>query len=133
MLVLLGQALEGQETPETQNGTQQPDPAGDQPASEPVPKRPQGPLGGMLVPLVLMFVVLYFFMLRGPKKKQQKHKQMLNDLKKNDRIRTIGGIVATVVEVRDDEVVIKIDESNNTKMHLTRNAIGAVLNNPEGN
>ena len=64
---------------------------------------------------------------KGPQKKQKKHRDMLDNLKKNDRIRTIGGIVATVVDVRDDEVVVKIDESNNTKMRFVRQAISAVI------
>jgi preprotein translocase subunit YajC len=95
----------------------------EQPATEQKTKS----LWDMGVPLLLMFVVLYFLMFRGPRKKQQQHKQMLENLKKNDRIRTIGGIIATVVDVRGDEVVVKIDEANNTKMHVIRNAIGEVL------
>jgi len=74
-----------------------------------------------------MFVVLWFFMFRGPKKRQKQQQKMLDAVKKNDRVRTIGGILGTVVEVREDELVIKIDETNNTKVHVTRNAIGKVL------
>ena len=81
----------------------------------------------MWIPLILMFVVLWFFMFRGPKKRQQQQQKMLDAVKKNDRVRTIGGIIGTVVDVRDDELVIKIDETNNTKMHVTRNAISKVL------
>ena len=42
-------------------------------------------------------------------------------------MRTIGGIYGTVVDVRDDEIVLKIDESNNTKMKISPNAIGTKL------
>jgi preprotein translocase subunit YajC len=52
---------------------------------------------------------------------------MLNSLQKNTRIRTIGGIIGTVVDVRDDEIILKIDESNNTKIRVLRNAISTVL------
>ena len=90
-----------------------------------------GPLGGMMVPLLLMFVVLYFFMFRGPKKKQQQHQQMLSGLQKNDRVRTIGGIIGAVVDIRDDEVVIKIDEATNAKMRIARNAISKVIRDDE--
>ena len=97
---------------------------------EQVPPPKKG-FSDMLIPLVLMMVVLYFFMFRGPKKKQAQHKQMLNAMKKNDRVRTIGGIIGTVVDVREDEVVLKIDETSNTKMKFTRGAIATVYSDEE--
>ena len=71
--------------------------------------------------------MMYFLMFRGPKKKQQQHKQMIQTLQKNDRVRTIGGILGTVIDVKDDEVVLKIDESNNTKIRINASAIGKNL------
>ena len=81
---------------------------------------------GML-PFVLIFVVFYLFILRGPRKQQQKQRQMVQALAKNDRVRTIGGILGTVVEVRGDEVTLKIDETNNTKIRISASAIGKNL------
>ncbi len=75
----------------------------------------------------VMIVIMYFFVLRGPKKKQQKHQKMVQSLQKNDRVRTIGGILGTVLEVKDDYIVLKIDESNNTKMKISPTAIGTVI------
>ncbi len=75
----------------------------------------------------LMIVMMYFMMVRGPKKKQKQHTKMVESLSKNDRIRTVGGIIGTVVEVKGDEVVLKIDESNNTKMRIAASAIGKNL------
>jgi len=97
------------------------------------PSDPNGPAGTMrrnpfggsqLIFLALMFVLMYMILFRGPRKKQQQHKQMVQSLAKNDRIQTIGGIIGTVVEVRDDEITLKIDESNNTKIKILRSAIG---------
>ena len=51
----------------------------------------------------------------------------LRGVKKGDKVRTIGGILGTVVDIRDDEVVIKVDEATNTKLHLVRSAISKVL------
>ena len=51
---------------------------------------------------------------------------MLNELKKGDKITTIGGIVGTVIEVRDDEVTVKVDETNNIRMKFARWAIRGV-------
>lgn len=88
--------------------------------------QPKNPLTQMAFPLILMLLVLYFFIFRGPRKRQQQQKQMLDTMQKNSRVRTIGGIIGTIVDVRDDEVVIKIDEASNTKMRVTRSAIGKV-------
>ncbi|MCI0498459.1 MAG: preprotein translocase subunit YajC [Planctomycetales bacterium] len=89
-------------------------------------KQPPNPWMQFL-PIILIFVVMYFFMFRGPKKKQQEHQKMVDSLQKNDRIRTIGGIFGTVLDVREDEIVLKIDESTNTKMRVSPAAIAAVL------
>jgi len=78
-------------------------------------------------PFVIILIIMYLFIFRGPKKKQQQHAKMVNSLKKNDRVRTIGGIFATVIDVRDKEVILKIDESNNTKMRVNPGAIATVI------
>jgi preprotein translocase subunit YajC len=80
-----------------------------------------------LVPLVLVMVVFWFVMSRGRNKEKQRFQQMLDSLKKNDRVQTIGGIIGTVVDVRDDEVVLKVDEANNVKIRFNRSAIKDVL------
>ena len=90
-------------------------------------KPPQGIFGNPLLMIGLMLVVMYLFLFRGPRKKQQQHKQMVQSLQKNDKIRTIGGIIGTVVDIRDDEITLKVDESNNTKIKVTPSAIGTNL------
>ena len=80
-----------------------------------------------LILLGLMFVLMYFILFRGPRKKQQQHKQMVQSLQKNDRIRTIGGIIGTVVDIKDDEITLKVDESTNTKIKIASSAIGKNL------
>jgi len=110
-------------TPETATKTEAP---GTETA--PTKQRPKGIFdSGIIWVLMMMFVVIYFVMMRPQKKKQQQHKQMLGNLKKSDRVRTIGGIIGTVVDVRDDEVVVKIDEASNTKIRFQRSAIGTVI------
>ncbi len=101
------------------------DPAG----SNGTTQTPQGPGFGpqQFIFLGLMFVLMYLILFRGPRKKQQQHKQMMAALGKNDKVQTIGGIIGTVVDVKDDEVTLKIDESNNTKMKVIRSAIGRNL------
>jgi preprotein translocase subunit YajC len=80
---------------------------------------------------IVVMIIFLFMMFRGPRKKQAEHRKMVQSLKKNDRVRTIGGIFGTVVDVRDDEIILKIDESNNTKMRISPNAIGTKLSDKE--
>jgi preprotein translocase subunit YajC len=79
------------------------------------------------LPLILIFIVMYFLLFRGPRKKQQQHKQMVQSLAKNDKIQTIGGIIGTIVDIKDNEITLKVDESNNTKIKILRSAIGKNL------
>ncbi len=90
--------------------------------TEPLKRSPFG--GTQLIFLAMMFVLMYMILFRGPRKKQQQHKQMVQSLAKNDRIQTIGGIIGTVVDIKEDEITLKIDESNNTKIKILRSAIG---------
>ncbi len=86
-------------------------------------------------PLLLMvggFILLYYWMSRGRRKEQKKQQDMLNALKKGDRVTTIGGIKGVVVDVRTDEVVVKVDEATNTKMRFIRGAIRTVGDEASG-
>lgn len=112
----------------TQNntGTQQP--------GAPTTPPPPGPKGFNIrdfLPIILIFIVIYFFMMRGPRKQRQKQQQMLSAIKKGDKVQTIGGILGTVVDIRDQEVVVKIDEATNTKIRVLRSAIGRVISEGE--
>lgn len=99
--------------------------AASQPASQPA--GPASILQSPLVPLILVIVVFWWVMSRGRNKERQRFDQMLSSLKKNDRVQTIGGVLGTVVDVRDNEVVLKVDEASNTKMRFNRTAIKEVL------
>jgi len=82
---------------------------------------------GNILFLVLIAVVFYMLFLRGPRKRQQEQKKMVHSLQKNDRIRTIGGIIGTIVEVKENELILKIDESTNTKMRISSSAVAVNL------
>ena len=92
---------------------------------------PQKPFGGssFWIPIALMFVLMYLILFRGPQKQKQQRKQMMQSLKKNDKVQTIGGIIGTVVDIKDDEITLKVDESNNTKIKVIPSAIGKNLLN----
>jgi preprotein translocase subunit YajC len=79
------------------------------------------------LPILLGLLVLYFFVFRSKRGEEKKRQQMLDTLKRGDRVQTIGGILGTVLEAKDNEVVVKVDESTNTKMRFTRSAIHRVI------
>ena len=93
------------------------------------PKKP--PMGGNIILLVAMFALMYFILFRGPKKKQQQQAKMVQSLNKNDRICTVGGIIGTVMDVKDDEITLKIDESTNTKIKIAPGAISRKLSDKD--
>ena len=74
--------------------------------------------------LLVLMAVMVFTLFRGPRKKQQEQKKMVQSLEKNDKVRTIGGIIGTLVDIKGDEITLKIDESNNTKIKVLPSAIG---------
>jgi preprotein translocase subunit YajC len=80
-----------------------------------------------MLPMLLALGVFWFLMYRGQRKDRRKHADMLANLKRNDRVQTIGGVLGTVVEAREHEVVVKVDETNNVKMRFNRAAIKEVL------
>ena len=85
---------------------------------------PAGQQGGgwsMWIMLALIFVVMWFFMIR-PQKKQQKELQNFRDsLKKGDKVVTIGGIYGTVAEIKEESVLIEVD--NNVKIRVSKQAL----------
>ena len=97
------------------------------PNAAPVTQRPRALGGYMWVYVILMFLLLYFILFRGPQKQKQQRKQLVQSLQKNDRVQTIGGIIGTVVDIKSDVVTLKIDESNNTKIKIAPSAIGKNL------
>ena len=84
-------------------------------------------LQGPLFPLMVGVLILYIFVFRSKKQQDRKRTDMLSALKRGDRVQTIGGILGTVVEARDTDVLLKVDESSNTKIRFSRNAIHRVI------
>ncbi len=77
-------------------------------------------------PLVLIFVVFYFFMIRPQQQKAKEHKAQLASLRRGDRVVTGGGILGTIVKVgNDDEILVEIAE--NTRVRVLRSSISTVL------
>jgi preprotein translocase subunit YajC len=80
-----------------------------------------------LIPVAAVMLLFVVMSSRSRKKQEQKKQGMLDAMKRGDRIQTIGGILGNIVEVRDDRILVKIDEGNNTKVWFARSAIHRVL------
>ena len=80
-----------------------------------------------MFPLLLGIIVLYIFMFRSRRNQQRKEEESRNAIKRGDEVQTIGGILGKVVEVRDNKILLKVDETSNTKIWFSRNAIHRVL------
>lgn len=78
----------------------------------------------LIIPLLVLMVVFSLFSQRREKKRRA---QMLGGMKKHDKVRTIGGVIGAVVEVKPDTVVLKVDESSNTRMTFSRDAIQQII------
>ena len=76
------------------------------------------------LPIILIFVVFYFLLIRPQKKAQDDHKKMIASLKKNDEIITAGGIHGTIANVKDATITLKVDD--NVKIEIQKSSIGSV-------
>ena len=76
---------------------------------------------GQFIPLILIFVIFYFFLIRPQQKKVKEHKLMVESLKRGDKVITTGGIVGTVERVIDNEKV-EVNISENVNVEIVRSS-----------
>ena len=74
-----------------------------------------------MVPLILIFVIFYFLLIRPQKSKEKEHQKMLGNLNKNDEVVTTGGIHGTIVNVKEKTITLRIDD--NVKIELEKNCV----------
>lgn len=94
---------------------------------------PQTPQVSPLVqffPVILIFIVFYFLLIRPQKAKEKEHQKMLTNLNKNDEVVTSGGIHGTIVNVKDKTVILRIDDD--VKMEIEKNCIAYLKKNLGG-
>ena len=83
------------------------------------------PFVGQMLPLVLIFVVFYFLLIRPQQKKTKEHRLMLAGLKKNDEVVTAGGIYGKVVSLTD--AVVTLEVAQNVRIRVSRPQIASVI------
>ncbi|HIP24143.1 MAG TPA: preprotein translocase subunit YajC [Rhodobacteraceae bacterium] len=87
-------------------------------------------LGGIL-PIILIFGIMYFLMIRPQQKKAKEHKAMVAALRRGDQVMTQGGIIGKVTKVKDDVNEVEIEIATGVKVRFLRPTITAVLNKTE--
>lgn len=98
------------------------------PAAQP---SPAGSMLFLLLPLVLL-VALMVFGSMSQRKEQRRRRELLASVQRNDRVQTIGGVIGTVAELTDDEIVLRVDEASNTRVRFSRSAVQQVLRKAGG-
>lgn len=83
-----------------------------------------------MLPLVLMFVVLYFLMIRPQQKKQKEMQKMISEMKKGDKVITNGGIHGIIAGIKDTTVLIKV--ADNVKLEFSKSSVVSVEKGKEG-
>ncbi len=91
---------------------------------------PRGGAFGGLLPLILIFFVFYFLLIRPQQKKVREHQKLLDALKRGDEIITSGGIHGTISAIKGNVVDLKIAEG--VKVVISKSAISAVVKSPAG-
>lgn len=76
----------------------------------------QGSVIGSFLPLILLFAIFYFLIIRPQQKQQKAHKLMLENLTKGDKIITTGGLIAVIVKTEDDFIKIKLNDDTIVKL-----------------
>jgi len=77
-----------------------------------------------LLPLVLIFIIFYFLLIRPQQTKEKEHQKMLKGLDKNDEVVTSSGIHGTIVNVKEKSIILRIDD--NVKIELEKNCVAYV-------
>ena len=90
---------------------------------------PASPLGGLsgILPFVLMIPLFWFLLIRPQQKQAKERKVLLDSLKKNDQILTIGGVYGTVTAIGDDQVTLRIDDAKDVRIRIARGSIQGVV------
>ncbi len=84
------------------------------------------PMMQFLPLMVIMFAVMYFLIIRPQKQKEKKRLEMISNVRKQDRIVTAGGVHGVVVSVKEDEVIVRIDDAKDVKVKVDKSALTSV-------
>ncbi len=81
----------------------------------------------LLIGIFVIFGLLIFSQFAGSRKEKKKRAEMMSNIGKHDKVQTVGGIIGSVVEIKGDELTLRVDESSNTRIRIARSAVQQVL------
>ena len=84
------------------------------------------PMMQFLPLMVIMFAVMYFLIIRPQKQKEKKRQAMITNVRKQDRIVTAGGVHGVVVSVKENEVIVRVDDAKDVKIKVDKSALTSV-------
>ena len=84
---------------------------------------------GMFMPMIIIFVIFWFFLIRPQKKRADRHREMLGNLKKGDKVITNGGLFGTVLGLTERKIVLRVSED--VKMEFLRSAVQGLASEAE--
>ncbi len=84
------------------------------------------PIKSMLPLMIIMFAVMYFLIIRPQKQKEKKRQALISNVRKQDRIVTAGGVHGVVTSVKENEVIVRVDDAKDIKMKIDKSAITSV-------
>ena len=83
------------------------------------------------VPLILIFLIMYFLLIRPQQKKVKEHQAMVAALRRGDRVVTQGGLIGKVTRVKDDDTEIEVEIAPNVKVQVVRSTVAQVVSKTE--
>ena len=86
---------------------------------------PAGGIGSFFVPLIFIFIIMYFVMIRPQKKRQEQQQKLVGSLKSGDRVVTNAGIHGLIANVKENTVLLKV--ADNVKIEIDKSAVSNVL------
>ena len=86
---------------------------------------------GFLFLMLGVLVVMIVMSMTGQRRERKKREAMLSTIKKHDKVQTVGGVIGAVVEIKPDVVVLKVDESSNTRITFARSSIQQVISSSD--
>ncbi len=89
--------------------------------------RPAGDPFGMIWMLIPFLVIMVLVSVMGSRRDKKKRNALMSSIKKHDEVQTTGGIIGSVVELKNDTVVLKVDENSNVRMTFAKSAIVQVI------
>jgi|SRR3990167_5832686 len=84
------------------------------------------PMMQFLPLLIIMFAIMYFLIIRPQKQKEKKRLEMISNVRKQDKIVTVGGVHGVVVSVKEKEVIVRVDDAKDVKLRIDKSAITSV-------